>query len=721
MADFLLEIYGEEIPALMQKPAAESLLRISKDVFEKNNMHFADDQLKVFVAPRRLAIHGFNLNQSLKTAEVRKFGPKVDANEKAIQGFLRSVGVDDVSKLKQEEKNGDLCYLYFQPESEVDTAKVIQESLPQILQKMTSFWPKQMRWDIEGDKNQPKWIRPIRNIACMFGSDVIPLKFAGLESNNLTFGHILSGDKALKIPNANDYREVLEDNFVIVDQEIRRNKILQQIRKIKTDLDLETVDHEESSLVEEVTGLCEFPTAFIANIEQRFMELPEEILILTLRSNQRYFCMRHKGKIAPQFIFISNSITQSKESQEKIVSDNEKLVRARLSDAEFFISEDLKLPLADRFENLKAVTFHKDLGSVHDKVNRIKSLAKFLSVFVPHCELSLIDKTAGLIKSDLTTKAVAEFPELQGKIGSFYASKQGEEEKLAAAIYEHYLPLGPNSELPKTPLGISMAIADKIDSIVGFYLANEKPTSSRDPYGLRRATLGIIRISVTYNIAFPIRILVDKSINSYPTKILKKMLLAQDDDFLKAKKKITEEIIQFFIERLRSYAKDNEIASTDIIKSVTEEYLSDLDKHKYCDIVYLLKKIDFLQKFISDEKNKKILQLYKRAANILEIEEKKDDERYEGRISVLKLEDKYEMVLQRAIKKVKGDYVKLVIKGDFDGAFALLHAIEAPLAKFFDHVIVNDQNKKLRENRLLLLSKIRWLFDQVADLSNIEI
>lgn len=722
MADFLLEIYGEEIPALMQKGAAEQFAKIAQEIFAKNNLQFEASQITSFVSPRRLALYGFHLQSTQKTASVKRVGPRIDADLKAIAGFLKSVGVSDESQLQKVEHNGNPCYVYVKPESETETSAIIKNSLPQILQRMTAGWSKLMRWDVEGSLDQPRWIRPIRNIACMFGSEIIDVEFAGLKSNNLTFGHLLQSHEALPIANASDYREILEDNFVFVDQAQRKAKIVQQIRKIKHDLALETVDDiDKSSLIDEVIGLCEHPTALVGNIDEKFLQLPPEILILTLRLNQKYFCLQSNKGLATKFIFISNAVTSDKNSLKKIIEGNEKLVRARLSDAEFFITEDLKTPLISRVEALKKIIFHQKLGSLHDKISRLESLTKFLSVFVPHCNLSLVERATNLLKSGLTTKAVAEFPELQGKIGSFYAAQQNENPKISAAIREHYLPLGPNSELPETPLGIALAIADKIDSIVGFFLANEKPTSSRDPYGLRRATLGIIRISVHHNIAFPIRILIEKSLNSYQTKLLKTLLAGDEKNFFEAKKKLVEEIIQFFIERLRSYVKDNGIASGDIVKSVIDDYLSDLDKHKYCDILYLLKKIDFLQKFISNPDKKNILQLYKRAANILAIEEKKDEKKYEGKSKTLSFNNKYEKVLHRSVKRVKSKFLKLVFKGEFEEAFESIESLELPLAKFFDRVVVNDENKNLRENRLLLLSEIRALFNQVADLSSIEI
>lgn len=723
MTHFLLEILSEEIPAKMQKAAVESFSKIAFEVFTKNNLACEISHIKSFITPRRLVLEVTALKKVQEIPAVKRIGPKITADKKAVAGFLKSVGLKDQSELQQVEKDGVMCYSFISEASEIKTSEIIQNSIPQILQKMTSHWPKLMRWDIDGSSEQPKWIRPIRNILCLFDGKVVDIEFAGLKSNNLTFGHyaVEGSEAGFKVKSVRDYRNILQDNFVILDQKERKEKIIQQISRIKFHDNSETIDEEDSALFDEVTGLCEWPTALLGNISEKFMHLPEEILILTLKLNQRYFCLRNeKGVLLSKFIFISNSILE-KEKQEKIIIDNEKLVNARLSDAQFFVEEDLKVPLISRLDDLKQVVFHQKLGSVYDKTLRLNILAKFLSIFVPHSNISLVERAVDLSKNDLVTKAVAELPELQGKIGSFYATKQGENAKIASAIYEHYLPLGPNSELPKTSLGITLSIADKIDSIVGFFLADEKPTSSKDPFALRRAVLGIVRISFQYNIAFPIRILVQKSLSAYPNKLLKELLSKKSSKIFDAKKELEEEVVKFFVERLKSYLKENEMVKPEIINVVIDEYLANLEIHKNCDILYLAKKVKFLDSFIKNPKNRNIIELYKRSANILAIEEKKDKKRYHGKPALLSLKTKYEIVLYRRIKQIRSEFKRLIIKGEFEAAFKLLNVLEGPLAHFFDHIIVNDKDKNVRENRLQILSKIRSLFDRVADLSKVEI
>lgn len=722
MSDFLFEIFSEEIPAAMQKNAAENLTKIASEILAKNNLKFEASQIASYVTPNRLVLYIHHLHSTQKLPEVKKIGPKIDADTKAIEGFLKSVGLSSKDELQKVENGANTCYAHFQAAREISSAEIIKNSLPQIVQKITATWPKLMRFDVEEKSAQATWIRPVRNIVCMLGSEIIDVEFFGLRSNNLTFGHLANSAQSLEIDNAAHYEEILEDNFVVLRQVQRKQKTLQQIHKITHELQLDLVDDEaKSPLFDEVTGLCQFPTALVGSIDEKFLQLPEEVLVLTLKLNQRYFCLRDReGNLAPKFIFISNAL-MSEESRKKIIKDNEKLVKARLSDAEFFIAEDLKRPLISRRGELNKVSFHQKLGSLGDKIHRLENLAKFLSVFVPHCDLNLIERASALCKVDLTTKAVCEFPELQGKIGSFYAYKQGEDAKIIAAIYEHYLPLGAASELPQTPLGIALSIADKIDAIVGFFIAGEKPTSSKDPYALRRAALGIIRVAFHYNIPVPIRVLVEKSFNAFPAKLLKTLLKDSEKNFVLTKKELVEEVVRFFVERLKVYLKENESLRADIVNAVIEEYVSDLDSHRYCDILYLAKKIKFLDRFILDAANANLISLYKRSANILTIEEKKDGKKFAPKPSILGFKTSYEKILYRRIKQISKEFRRLAIKGEFEKAFKLLHILEAPLQQFFDNVMVNEKDKHLRENRLMLLAKIRALFGKVADLSKIEI
>lgn len=717
MTDFLLEILSEEIPAKMQKNAAENFSNIACEILMKAGLALTNNHVQAFISPRRISLYISNLNNEQSTAAVKKIGPKTSADKKAVEGFLRANGLKNASELETIDHNGSLCYLFQKPSSTIKTAEILQNNLPAILQKMVTSWPKLMRFDIVGSLEQPKWIRPIRNILCIFGSQIIDIKFAGLQSNNLTYGHFLNSSEPLIIKLPQDYKNILRNNFVIVDQNERREKIINAIHKIKFANELETIDDEEkSTLFDEVTGLCEWPTALVGKIDKKFMSLPEEVLILTLKLNQKYFCLSDKKNcLSTKFIFISNALV-NESCSEKIIADNEKIVRARLSDAQFFVDEDLKIPLIKRAIDLKNIIFHQKIGSVYDRVSRVEELGELLAVWVPHCDIALVERAAGLCKTDLITKAVAELPELQGKIGSFYAKSQGENSKISTAIYEHYLPLGPNTELPKTPLGIALSIADKIDAIVGLFLANEKPTSSKDPFALRRAALGVIRISFTYNINLSLRTLIDKSLRTYKPKLLEKLLKEQNI----SKQDLSAEIIRFFFERLKNFLRDHQSIHKDILNATIDGYLNELEKHKYCDILILAKKASSLNSLVHKAENEGLIKLYKRSTNVLMIEEKKDSRKYEGKPTLLGLKTRHEKLLKGLIKKISPEFRKLCTSGNFDGAFKLLRLLEQPLTSFFDHVTINDKNKRVRENRLLLLSEIRSLFNEVADLSQVE-
>jgi len=720
MTDFLLEIFSEEIPARMQKSAAQNFASIAFETLTRAGLIAQEKQIKTFVSPRRLTFYIDNLSDNQVVAAIKKIGPKVDADSKAIEGFLRSVGLKNKDELEIVNHNNAACYLFCKPESSTKTLTIIEESLAAILHKMTAFWPKIMRFDLPSGAQQ-KWIRPIRNILCLYGEQIVNFEFAGFKANNLTYGHLLLGHKSLKINSCEQYQDILRDNFVIVDQDERKKKIIAQIHKIKFSANLETIDDEEkSALFDEVNGLCEWPTALVAQIDTKFMSLPKEVLILTLKLNQKYFCLQDKEKnLSAQFIFISNALVEEKNSA-KIIADNEKIVRARLSDAKFFVDEDLKIPLINRKDDLKNIVFHQKLGSIYDRVDRIENLAELLSIWIAHCDISLIKKTANLCKADLTTKAVAELPELQGKIGSFYAALQNENHKISKAIYEHYLPLGPNSELPETPLGSALAIADKVDLIVGLFLASEKPTSSKDPFALRRAALGIIRIAFSYNINLPLKVLIRKSLKLYKPKMLASLLKDQGKD-ANQKEELVEEVIKFLFERLKSFLKENQQVRGDIINAVLDEYIENLSKKEYCDMMIVAKKAVFLDAFVKKPENIGIIQLYKRSANVLAIEEKKDGRKYEKKPAALSLKTKYEKSLNSIIKKISPEFTKLSLKGNFEASFKLLQLLELPLTHFFDHVTVNDKNAKLRESRLLLLAQIRSLFNEVVDLSKIEV
>ena len=715
MTDFVLEIFSEEIPARMQKNSAENFLKIAQEVLAKNNLNFDEDSIKVFISPRRLALILKNLDAEQIQATQKKIGPKLGSDTRAIEGFLKANGQNKIEELQVV----DGFYVFNKPELAMKTVDIIASSLPTIMQKMQNSWQKLMRYDVDNGNSQAKWVRPIRGIVAIFDEQIVDFNFAFIRAKNITFD---KNNNQILINCAKDYENILQKNNIVVDQHKRKQKIIQKIHKITHENYLKLPENfEKSSFLEELVGLCESPEVLVGEIDNKFLELPDEALTLTLQSNQKYICCKDfDGKFSSKFLFVCDCEINESNIQ-KIVADNEKIMRARLADLEFFVNEDLKNHLMDYVVKLQKIIYHQKIGTMFEKVERLKEMAKFLSIFVPHCEIGLIERVVDLSKADLATKAVAELPEMQGRFGSFYATKQLENHKISEAIYEHYLPDSASSPTAQSPLGIALAIADKIDTLVGFFLVDERPTSSKDPFALRRCALGIIRTSHQHNIAFPIRILVERSLKSYPLKLLKQNISTNKKDFFDLKKKLIEDIVRFIVERLKVYLKDQEQVRQDVLNVVMNSYLESLESHKSVDILYLIKKIKFLDDFLENENHKKLIELYKRSTNILAIEEKKDNKKYQGRPSVLGFKSKYEKLLYRRIKQISKDFYKFITKAEFEKAFGLLAVIEAPLDHFFEHVVVNDVDGNARENRLIVLSMIRDLFNEVGDLSQIEI
>ncbi len=719
MKNFVLEIFCEEIPAKLQKRAAGDLHKLVCEVLLGDNLNFDQKNLQIFSSPKRFGFGILNLSNEQIIPATQKIGPKVDANIKAVDGFLKSLNLKDVSQLVKVENKGNQYYAFETSETKIETKDILRESILKILPKLVNIWPRLMKWNIDGSLNYGQWIRPIRNILCIFDQENLKIEFAGVKSSNKTFFGLKNEEEL--IDSASSYLKLIKKNNIILNFEERRSFLVESINSKAKELSLKTIDENQSSLFDEVTGLCEVPKVLVGEIDQQFMTLPDEILVLTLKVNQKYFCLKDKkNNLSQNFIFVIDDISKNLDCK-KIAYDNQKIVKARLHDAKFFIDDDLKKSLKERVEDLRQVVFHQKLGSIFDKTLRLTHLTKFLAIFVPHCDLSLIEKIAILSKADLTTKAVAEFPELQGKIGSFYALNNGEDDKVIAAIYEHYKPTSANSDLPKTALGVVLSIADKMDNIVGLFMVGEKPTSSKDPFALRRSVLGVIRIGFEHNIAFPIRILVEKTLKAYPNKLVDKYINKYPRAFYKTKHELVSDIIIFFVERLKAYLKENDGLHPEIVNAVIDHYLSDLDAHKYCDILYIAKKIRFLDQIVFGEKRAKIIDLYKRVANILKIEEKKDSRSYRGKPSKITFKTKEEALVFKSVKRISAKFIKLINKSEFDEAFEILKVIEAPLERFFENVVINHEDSKLRENRLILLSVIRDLFEKIYGLSKIDI
>lgn len=717
---FLLEIYSEDIPARMQNNAARYMQQIIVETLAKEKLNIKKDQAKTLVNCRRISLIIENLDQNLITPAKTIIGPKTSANEKAINGFLKSNNLGNIDELKTLEQKGNFHYLVELPESKIATIDIIKKSIPVIIAKMTNHWPKTMIYsDSKGSKH--KWIRPVRNLLCLADDQVVNINLFGHDSSNKTFPHSQKSNQQITIDDAENYLDILMKNNVILDQAQRTSSILDQIAKITKDLDLKTIDGPNSDIFHEINGICEFPTALTGKISEKFMQLPREILILTLKSNQKFLCLENnKGEIDQNFIFFTDAVCDSK-FHGNIIQDNEKIGYARLQDANFYIEEDLSESLEQHYQKLDQIVFHEKLGSVKDKTKRIENLAEFISLWIPHCPIGLIQEAAKFSKADLVTKTVAEFTSLQGNIGAYFAQKQNHDDQVCEAIYEHYLPTGNKSSLPSSPLGAAIATSDKVDTITGFFLANQKPTSSKDPFALRRSAIGVLKICIQHNIKIPFRALISKSLNLYKPKVIKSLLQDKSDyKLVEAKKILTKEIVTFFLERLKNLLKEDYGYNSDIVNNIIDDYIENITDHKYCDVINLISRVEFVNNLANDSKYKNLIEVYKRSYNALSAEEKKDNKKYDQKPHFFTLKKKEEKILYKKVKKISVQYKKLVRKAEFSEAFDLLLEIHNPLEDFFDNVMVNDKNIKLRENRLAILAQIRSLFSMLGDLSKIE-
>jgi len=716
MSEFLLEIYSEEIPARMQNKAAGDFEKIFLEFFAKQNIKVHEKNVKSFISPRRISLLVSKIDEFQILPETQKIGPKFDANPQAIAGFAKSVGAkqEDLQIIKTDK---GAYYAFNSKKTEIPTKEILENNIVALLQKMSNLWPKNMRW--LSDKSQTRWVRPIRSILAIFDGKIIDFEFAEIKSGKKTFGHNLLSKKVLTINNFGEYQQKLEENFVIIDQDERKKFIISEIKKIYHEKNLRTVDEldENNSILNEAAGLAEFPQVGIGEIQANFMSLPKEVLILTAKLHQKYFCLEDKKhNLAPYFIFVSNV-----EINEKIILDNQKVLKARLSDAQFFIQEDLKTPLISRLDDLKNIIFHEKLGTIYDKVKRLENLNKFIAFFIPNANLCMAEKLADLSKSDLNTKCVAELPELQGIVGAYYAKMQGENEELSRAIAEQYLPLGPNSEIPQTPLGSLLALSDKIDTICGLFLVGQKPTSSKDPLALRRAALGIVRIIIQHNISIPLRIITEKSINNFSSKILKSNYPDKNNRELKEiRQTALFEVIEFIVERMKSILKENFNVRADVANVLINDYLHKIKGDKKFDINRLVSKAIFINDFVNKKENSNIIALYKRVVNIVTIEEKKDNKTYDSNPHFL-LTNKYEKILYKKIKIIAARFKRLNKAAKYQELFELFAQLEAPLHDFLDNVKVNVEENNVRENRLMILGKIKTLFNAVFDFSKIEI
>jgi glycyl-tRNA synthetase beta chain len=743
MPQLLLEILSEEIPARMQAKAEADLVKALMDGLTGAGL--IPEGIKGFSGPRRLVavVEGLPVKSADVVEDIQ--GPKEGAPQPAIDGFLRKAGLKSISEahLHDVPKKGRIYVAHVRKPGK-ETAALVAELVPSIIRGF--HWPKSMRWG-NGDL---RWVRPISRILCTFDGEVVPFEIDGIKSDNITEGHRVMSRGPFKVRRFEDYEDVLKNKGrVILDREERKEIILTEAKQLCAAQNLELVD--DIGLLEEVAGLAEFPVVIIGDMDKSFLDLPPEVIRLSMRTHQKYFAVRYpqekggaEAKLAPKFIVVAN--LDAADGGTKIAEGNSRVLSARLNDARFFWDNDRKVNLADRHPKLDNIVFHEKLGSVARKVDRVARLAKELAPVV-RADPNLSERAARLAKCDLVSDMVGEFPELEGIMGRYYAALQSEPSSIANAIRDHYKPKGAGDETPTDPVATSVAIADKLDTLLGFWAINEKPTGSKDPYALRRAALGIIRIILENRIrlrllsatakpmarvAVAIVMVPEASKRETIQKLYDMGLLseaqgnrllqessesldqirdemtseaAMDVQFAKVK-----DLLSFFADRLKVHLREQG-ARHDLIDAVFALGEDDL--------VLIVKRVEALGQFLDTEDGKNLLAGSKRAANILKAEEK-GGETFEGKVDAAKLQQAEEKALYAALEKTAPEASAALEKEDFAGAMRALSKLRGPVDAFFDKVTVNADDPVLRANRLRLLAQIRDALNRVADFSKIE-
>ena len=669
MPELLIELFSEEIPARMQQKAADDLRQIVTNALVGQGLTYEGAQ--AHGGARRLVLSIEGLDAKAADVNEERKGPRTDAPQPAIDGFLKSTGLS-LDQLKvQDDKKGQF-YLAVMRKPGRAATEIIAEIVPDTIRKFP--WPKSMRWG----SGSLRWVRPLHSIICTFDGEVVPFEIEGIRSGNTTRGHRFMGPQSIEVRRFEDYALKLSRAFVIVDAAARVETIRTEARNLAFAQGLELI--EDEGLLKETAGLVEWPVVLMGSFDESFLSVPPEVIATSIKTHQKCFALRNAmtGRLANRYLLVSNLV--ARDGGRTIIEGNNKVIAARLSDARFFWDQDRKAKLSDWASKLDAITFHAKLGSQGERVTRIERLAAEIARTIgADAEKAML--AARLSKADLVTGMVGEFPELQGLMGRYYALDQGVDPDVADAIRDHYKPVGPSDSIPVSRVGQAVALADKLDTLTGFWSIDEKPTGSKDPYALRRAALGVIRIILDKGLRLPLAF-------------------------------CGEDLLAFFADRLKVHLKEQG-ARHDLIDAVFA--LGNQD-----DLVMIVKRVEALSTFLETDDGKNLLAGVKRAANILRIEEKKDGVTHDGDVHISQLIKGEEKALHSAITQAVGQARRAVEQEDFEGAMAAIAKLRAPVDAFMEHVTVNDKDATFRENRLRLLNRIRAATAEVADFSKIE-
>ncbi len=689
MPELLIELLSEEIPARMQERAAEDFRKLMAEGLEQASLEAAG--ARAFATPRRLTLSIDELPGSAPdTLEERK-GPRTDAPPAAIEGFLRQAGVSLEQCIVEEDRKGSFYVARIQRPGRA-TPEIVATLLPEVMR--TFPWPKSMRWG----SGQLRWIRPLHSVLATFDGQVIDLTIDGIRSGQVTRGHRFMAPQPIKVRRFEDYERKLRDAWVMLDGSERAETIRGEANTLAFAKGLRVV--EDEGLLKETAGLVEWPVVLMGSFDRRFLSLPPEVIITSIRSHQKCFALRDAdGELSNHYLLVANMI--ARDGGKGIVAGNDRVIAARLADARFFWDQDRRTPLQDLVPKLDHVTFHAKLGSQGERVRRIEALTATIAEIIG-ADVEAARLAAQLSKADLVTGMVGEFPELQGMMGHYYAIEEGANLAVASAVRDHYKPQGPTDMVPAAPVTLAVAIADKLDTLISFWAIDEKPTGSKDPFALRRAALGIIRLVLDNGLRLRLLSLMEW----YRKRLLPSLPRGASGNFDAAN------LLDFFADRLKVHLR-SEGARHDLIDAVFA--LGGQD-----DLTIMVKRVEALARFLDSEDGQNLLAGVRRASNILRIEEKKDGRRHDGVPDKNLLVQGEEKALASAIDRAEAQAKVAIANEDFEAAMRAIAKLRAPVDAFFDKVTVNADDPSFRENRLRLLNRIRSATLAVADFARIE-
>jgi len=711
MAELLLELFSEEIPARMQGRAAEDLKRLVTEGLKAEGLEAGE--AKAYATPRRLALVVEGVPAKSPDISEERKGPRVNAPDQAIAGFVKSAGLRSIkdAQIVKDDKKGDFYVVRIEKPGRAAT-EIVAALVPAVVARFP--WPKSMRWG----SGRTTWVRPLHSIVCLLDGKVVPFAIEDVEAGRATRGHRFYGNAPFEVKGAADYPKALRSHKVILDAAERTQSIAEQARALAREHKLALV--EDEALLAENAGLTEWPTVLMGSFDEAFLEVPAECLMLSMKQHQKCFSLKHPrtGKLANRFLLVSN--LSPGDGGAAIIAGNEKVIAARLSDARFFWEQDKKRPLDEMAGSLAGITFHEKLGSQRDRVERVAEAAYYIAGAVD-ANPEDARRAAQLAKADLVSGMVGEFPELQGLMGHYYAEAAGAKPEIARAIELHYKPKGPNDTVPRVEDGdavaVAVALADKLDTLVGFWAIGEKPTGSGDPYQLRRAALGVIRIVLENDLRLPLEQAFGLSVEPFKLKALHDAASKPNSEKRQQipGKQTLDDLLAFFADRLKVHLREKG-ARHDLIDAVFS--LGGQD-----DLALIVKRVEALGEFLKTDDGANLLIGVRRAINIVRDEEKKDKKSYAGAYDLDKLTVKEELALAAAIESVKQDTAAAINVENFAGAMRALAELRAPVDAFFDKVTVNVADgpdaAQLRANRLALLSEIRAATLTVADFSKI--